>query len=107
MGFQRHFHGDNLIQLTATYTGAKQHILGQHILGLALPPLLQLKDASTNCTYLADDKWLLLMAKEQFSKYKRQLADKHVKVQDEWIEACIQWLTNETQVITRLTSSQL
>ena len=40
MGFQRHFHGDNLIQLAATYTGAKQHILGQHILGLALPPLL-------------------------------------------------------------------
>ena len=44
MGFQRHFHGDNLIQLTATYTGAKQHILGQHILGLALPPLLQMAD---------------------------------------------------------------
>jgi len=28
---------------------------------------------------------------------KRKLVEKHVKVQEEWIEACIQWLSTETE----------
>ena len=33
------------------------------------------------------------------SLHKRKLAEKYVKVQDEWIEACIQWLSSEAEVM--------
>ena len=34
-----------------------------------------------------------------YASQKRKLAEKYVRVQDEWIEACMQWLSSEAEVI--------